>query len=224
MGYDAPPGMQFQWEGEPGNSRIISSVVPGTEQEAGLEKARTEMEAMDYKFLQVAGTVSANKEIVDLNVARALPYFKDALGGFVMRSGRLGAKYVPGFDANDADDAIKELKAKVSIDALQQMRQNSPTGGAMGQVSDRDIAILESALGRLEVDRDPKRMVEDLNFITKEYNRIVTLAAQDAARAQTRLKNRKQRPQLQFSPGRAPSSGFAPEDENLLNTYAPAPR
>lgn len=220
MGFKAAPGMQYTWSGEPGNSQIIASPVPGTEQEADTEKKHIDLETTDRKFLQNAGTVAANSEIVGLNVSRALPYFTDAKAGVLMQNLRSGMKLIAGSDAANAEDAIKEIKNKVSIDALQQMRASSPTGGAMGNVSDRDIELLQSALGRLETNRDPQRMVEDLNYITKEYNRIVGLARQDAVRAQARLKQREQRPQPRFT---VPAQGAEPSLDELLNKYAPTP-
>lgn len=220
LGFKAAPGMQYEWSGEPGNSQIIASPVPGTEQEADTEKKHIDLETTDRKFLQNAGTVVANSEIVSRETGRALPYFQDANAGVLLQSLRMGMKLVPGTAAYNANDAIKEIKNKVSIDALQQMRASSPTGGAMGNVSDRDIELLQGALGRLETERDPQRMVDDLQYITKEYNRIVGLARQDAVRAQARIKSREARPQPRFT---TPAQGAEPSLDELLNKYAPTP-
>ena len=48
-------------------------------------------------------------------------------------------------DRRDIDALMEQLKAKSGFSTLQEMRQNSPTGGALGQVSDREISLLQNA-------------------------------------------------------------------------------
>ena len=49
------------------------------------------------------------------------------------------------------------------------MRSASPTGGALGQVSNRELAALESAVASLDQGLSPKALRENLKQIETSY-------------------------------------------------------
>ena len=53
---------------------------------------------------------------------------------------------------------IESIKAAVGLDQLTELRANSPTGGALGNVSDRDIALLVSSRKNVDPDQSPKEL------------------------------------------------------------------
>lgn len=55
------------------------------------------------------------------------------------------ASAVKGTDAFDLKADIETLLANAGFDTLQEMRDNSPTGGALGQVSEREISLLQAS-------------------------------------------------------------------------------
>lgn len=57
---------------------------------------------------------------------------------------------VPGTDAADAAALLNTLKSQVGFGVLQDMRNNSKTGGALGAVSDKENAMLQANLAALE--------------------------------------------------------------------------
>jgi hypothetical protein len=57
---------------------------------------------------------------------------------------------IPGTDAADAAALLNTLKSQVGFSVLQDMRNNSKTGGALGQVSDKENAMLQANLAALE--------------------------------------------------------------------------
>lgn len=56
---------------------------------------------------------------------------------------------IPGSDAANAQAKLDALKSQVGFSVLQNMRNNSPTGGALGQVSDRENEMLQNNLAAL---------------------------------------------------------------------------
>jgi hypothetical protein len=71
-------------------------------------------------------------------------------------------QFIPESDAQ-AISAFKESAlSNVGLDTLQQMRENSPTGGALGQVPIQQQKRLEQVLGSLNLSQRPE-IVED-NF------------------------------------------------------------
>jgi hypothetical protein len=51
---------------------------------------------------------------------------------------------------------LKTLKSKVARQTLQEIRDASKTGGALGNVSDKDISLLENAISNLELTQTPE--------------------------------------------------------------------
>jgi hypothetical protein len=49
------------------------------------------------------------------------------------------------------------------------MRESSPTGGAVGPVSDRDLSLLSSVVGALDVSQGEKQLDRSLDDINKRY-------------------------------------------------------
>lgn len=220
-GWDAPEGYEM-WEQEnpDGTTRYVMDPIPGGPAEREVEEGDLELNASDRKFLQSFGAVSDHATVVQRGAQRALPYFEGANGGVILQSLRTGLQLVPGTPAHSARDALEEIKNNIGIDELQRMRQSSPTGGAMGNVSDRDIALLRGALGRLEVENDPQRMVENIRFITTTYDRILEAARRDAAAAERRMQGRQQRGRYGPPIPRPPATDEESLDD-LLRRYAP---
>ncbi|CAB4202550.1 hypothetical protein UFOVP1366_33 [uncultured Caudovirales phage] len=68
------------------------------------------------------------------------------------------------FRARGAQKIYDALVATATLDELQQMRQNSPTGGALGNVSDADIRILRQSIGALGQDQSEEDFNDSLNI------------------------------------------------------------
>lgn len=61
-----------------------------------------------------------------------------------------GLATVPGTDAANFKAGLDTLKSQIGFSVLQQMRNNSKTGGALGQVSDRENTLLQQNLAALD--------------------------------------------------------------------------
>jgi hypothetical protein len=57
---------------------------------------------------------------------------------------------IPGSDAANAEALLGTLKSQTAFSVLQTMRNNSKTGGALGQVSDKECELLEDNLAALD--------------------------------------------------------------------------
>lgn len=72
---------------------------------------------------------------------------------------------VPGTAAANAQALLNTLKSKVAFGTLQDMRANSKTGGALGNVSDAEGKRLESYLAALDNAQDEEQMKSSLQRI-----------------------------------------------------------
>ena len=74
---------------------------------------------------------------------------------------------VPGTSAADAEAKLNTLKSQVAFGVLQNMRNNSKTGGALGNVSDAEGKRLEANLAALEKAQSYDEFKSQLDKIVK---------------------------------------------------------
>lgn len=79
---------------------------------------------------------------------------------------------IGGTKAANLETDINTLKANLGFDRLTQMRNESKTGGALGNVSDRELALLTSAVASLDQKQSPKQLKENLMKVRTHYKRF----------------------------------------------------
>ena len=72
---------------------------------------------------------------------------------------------VGGTPARNVKGLLDSVRANIGFDRLQQMRDESPTGGALGQVSNREMELLTATLGSLDQAQGPGQLKENLKRI-----------------------------------------------------------
>ena len=85
----------------------------------------------------------------------------DALG----RTGQFVFGALPMTEQGAVQDLVDTLKSNIAFDTLQQMRDMSKTGGALGQVSNIELNLLEKNIGALNPSSPdfPRRLKEVMN-------------------------------------------------------------
>jgi hypothetical protein len=79
--------------------------------------------------------------------------------------------YFPGTDATDFQAEVESLAANIAFNELTEMRNASKTGGALGQVSNIELKLLESALGSLDPRQSPAAFKAQLDKIMGSLDR-----------------------------------------------------
>lgn len=112
---------------------------------------------------QDAAVAHASKVITDVADTKSL------VSG--MTTGVVGKaqSYVPGTTAYDLNQRLLTIKANLGFDRLQQMRDASPTGGALGQVAVQELNALQSTVGSLELGQSKDELLKNLNKIDFHY-------------------------------------------------------
>jgi hypothetical protein len=72
------------------------------------------------------------------------------------------AKLVPGTPAMDFATDLDHLKSSIAFNELSDMREASKTGGALGNVSEKELVLLESALAGLNQFQSPENLRKNL--------------------------------------------------------------
>lgn len=92
-------------------------------------------------------------------------------------------KEVGGTGAADLEQVLDHIKANIGFDRLQQMRDDSKTGGALGQVSIRELDLLMSSMGSLAQAQSADQMRRHIRQIKKHYQRFLESAKTDYEKA-----------------------------------------
>ncbi len=74
---------------------------------------------------------------------------------------------VKGSPQSNLKSILHTIKSNVGFDRLQQMREASPTGGALGAVSDNENVLLQSAMGALEQSQTDDQLKFNLQRLQK---------------------------------------------------------
>ena len=83
--------------------------------------------------------------------------------------GRAIGGFIPGSDTTNLNAALDTVKALVGFDALQKMRDSSPTGGALGQITERELAFLQSVQGSLNTLQGTEQLKATVGRIQKSF-------------------------------------------------------
>ena len=125
---------------------------------------------------------SAKGLVVNDDIDRAFELVQEDKNGFLSNlfSGDLPAtgwgtllSAIPGSDANILKNRLMTIKANISFDKLQAMREESPTGGALGQVSTFELQNLMAVFGSLEQSQDANELSYNLRRVQKVYNDVI---------------------------------------------------
>jgi len=105
-----------------------------------------------------------------LNVINKLDTLVSAQGeggwGFSEIFGSI-AQYIPGTERELGEGFLSTIQANTSFEALRAMREASPTGGALGQVSEVEIKLLMDSIESVNLNQKPeivKQQLEDLRI------------------------------------------------------------
>jgi hypothetical protein len=108
----------------------------------------------------MANSIGRSMEIIQTN-----PKFTTGLGSYL--------KSIPGTEAKTLDNLFKTIKSNIGFDYLQAMRKNSPTGGALGNVSNQELEGLQSVFGSLEQSQSDKELKYNLQLLNHVYSNVV---------------------------------------------------
>jgi hypothetical protein len=121
---------------------------------------------------------------IDL-VRNEIKYAKTLVRGGWLNTGWSGSKLAdtPGTPAFNLKESLKTIKANIGFDRLQEMRDTSPTGGALGQVAVQELENLQAVYGSLEQGQNEEQLIRNLDIvdgqIAASWARIANAYEQD---------------------------------------------
>lgn len=144
----------------------------------GGEVPLTTAERKEQKELEKIGRAESDAQVGASNVIDAINKARALAGrgnfGFMPVTGAGSIlNWIPGTTGRDLEGQLDTIKANMGFDKLQQMRANSPTGGALGAVSDFENKMLQATIANLETSQSHEQFMENLQRVEDTYNRIV---------------------------------------------------
>ena len=81
-------------------------------------------------------------------------------------------KALPMTDARELASKVDTIQANLAFDELEKMRKNSPTGGALGQVTEMELRLLKSAVSGLDPALGVEAFNRQVEEIRQSYDRF----------------------------------------------------
>jgi len=164
------------------NGQPTIEAIPGSEAEREAEQRETQRLGRDATRQRAGATVVRE-------VGRGLELMPKIVGWGAMAPGgetettgageiaganaRLVLSRIPGTAENQFMQNIESALSNVGLDVLQSMRDNSPTGGALGQVPFQQQQRLEQVLGAFKITMPRPVIEENLKYLNNAYMDIM---------------------------------------------------
>ncbi|WP_291728782.1 hypothetical protein [Leisingera sp. F5] len=131
--------------------------------------AELEIQAQAAAAAERGGQANRSANIVLEDIDRALGQSEGwgttgAVGGVLSGLGGTGA--------HDLQNTLRTVQANIGFDRLQQMREASPTGGALGAVSERELTELQAVLGSVQRSQSKEQLQRNLQRLRVVYDGI----------------------------------------------------
>lgn len=176
---------------------------------------------------------STSGMVVLEDIGKALEIAKESP---ILSTGFIGGllKDIGGTSAKNLTSLTTTIKANIGFDRLQRMREESPTGGALGQVAVQELEALQATLGSLDNSQTNAQFVGNLERLEAQYQKsmqeIYNAAIKDQAEGKINKKTgRVISPMDYFSESdiqklsgggvTSPASGGGMTNEDLLKKY-----
>lgn len=121
----------------------------------------------------------------DQQAARAAAVVMDDIGRAKQQAAGWGAtgavgqatSGIGGTAAHDLQNTLRTVQANIGFDRLQQMREASPTGGALGGISERELTELQAVLGSVQQSQSKEQLIRNLDRLEVIYGQIMRKAS-----------------------------------------------
>jgi hypothetical protein len=145
----------------------------------GSQGAREQTAERTAEELTLVGKNTSYNRVLNLTgeIADLLNQGEGELGVTGITGQIVGAVGLAGTDRRSLEKKYGTLRANIGFDRLQQMRDESPTGGALGQVAIQELDALQSSLDALDPNLKPEEQMASLRDVEKHYENVLILSA-----------------------------------------------
>jgi len=154
--------------------RLVSQeIIPGGKED--LKQIEAERKASALREQTVAGAdlivdeIERSFERIGPNAGGVLP--ATGPGGAAVRA--LPDSFSAATKAKQLEGIVLTIKSNIGFDRLQQMRASSPTGGALGNVSDTEVRTLQATAGNLDPNQLDWVFAYNMGRLFNKYQDVI---------------------------------------------------
>ena len=172
-----PEGMTPTYDKKTGQIIKLSPIIGG-KQWSDAQEASAKIQAGVFQDMKTDDQKQTNATVVNTAIddALALAATDDSTTLIFGPSGA-AMSIVAGSARSDLEALMKPIEAEAAFSTLQAMREASKTGGALGQVSDKEIELLKNARGALSRSQSKEQFIQNLERYKETYNNIINGSA-----------------------------------------------
>jgi len=149
-----PPGWRRQ---NPSDLMSSAETIPGGPADLKRREALTKATSSARAALHGMRRVEALIKTVEPRIGKLTAGF----GGALLSN-------IPGTEAADVGAEIATIQANSIIEGLAEMRRNSPTGGALGNVTEGEGRMLAARISNLEQSQTPRQLNKNLKLFRSD--------------------------------------------------------
>ena len=163
------------------DGEITARVIEGSPSALRQEAAKKKLETLEEKQEKQKESKKSTADIVLEDIDRAKKIIKD---NPILTTGIFGnlLKDVGAIEiftkgninpATDLAALLSTIQANIGFDRLDRMRQESPTGGALGQVAVKELDFLQATLGSLSQSQSSEQLIANLERLSDQYKSLI---------------------------------------------------
>lgn len=126
----------------------------------------------------------ANEALTNIDTALGLLSDPNSMNLSETAAGRAVGGFIPGSSVTNLDAALQTVKALIGFDALQKMREASPTGGALGSITERELAFLQSVQGSLDTTQGTAQLMNTIARVKQSFEKLKVISSPDGTEFQ----------------------------------------
>jgi hypothetical protein len=139
----------------------IPGSVAAQEAEQRAQSERVRREASQQAGNTVIRAIDRAEEIMRTATLPTTGFFAERLSG------------MGGTAARNLRGSLDTIRANIGFDQLNQMRQASPTGGALGNVTNQELTFLQSVLGSVDQSQSEAELLRNLRTLRDAFEEVI---------------------------------------------------
>ena len=191
-----PPGFQLDGGAAPAPARapgIIQGRPKAPEMTTPVQAAQLDMEAQRLQIAQQKAAMEATEfqqkqAKQDAGIPRDINDVRSELMNVIGKAGQARRKsneyFATGFgadtagsfggtNARDVQSLLDTIGGNIAFDRLARMRAESPTGGALGNVTERELTLLQSTVAGLDKTQSDEQFRQSMDDVITSYGRVL---------------------------------------------------
>lgn len=169
--YGDPPN-NMAWKRNPDGTVAIDDrgipialPIAGTKEDLAQKQVDESKDAIKEQTVFTGGVVLGNIDKIRKALDKSILPATGLVGQLLQNVG--------GTSALNISTLLDPIRANIGFDRLQKMREASPTGGALGQVTERELDLLMATMSSLNQAQSEDQFLDALSVVEKSYTDII---------------------------------------------------